>query len=207
MDVIVLASGNGSTFQAIVERCTTVKVKALFCNNPGAKVIERAHRESVPALVGHPKRLMELVDETAELFKPQLIVLAGYMKILPPEFVERWKFRIVNIHPSLLPKYKGLNTYEQVLASDDEYHGTTAHVVTDELDDGPIISQRKFVIFDGETPGELAERTHKHEWEFYPQILDGIANEHYILPEKDGDSVLRRVGHEFLTWEQLQSLT
>lgn len=171
MDIVVLASGNGSTFQAILDTCEHVNVKALITDNPNAHALERAKKVHLPyAVTKHEK-----VRRTTQYFNPELIVLAGYMRILDPSFIETYP-HIINIHPSLLPKYKGLDTYERVLAAGDECHGTTVHWVNKDLDAGKIIAQESIVISPEETVETLQAKTQTIERVLYPKIIDQIAN-------------------------------
>ena len=111
-----------------------------------------------------------------EILEPDLIVLAGFMRILSKEFVDNFENRIMNIHPSLLPKYKGLNTHERVLAAGDTYHGATVHFVTAELDDGPIIVQEKVPVFPTDSAAVLQQRVHECEYEIYPRAIQWFAD-------------------------------
>lgn len=189
INAIVMASGSGSTFQAIIESCKRVKVEYLFCNNPDAYALQRAVDRKIPVLLAHPDEMLHHINKR----QPNLIILAGYMKILPDDFVDEWYGRIINIHPSLLPKYEGLNTYQRVLEAGDEWHGSTIHVVNKELDRGPIIAQRKIKTRTGVDDAmiDLECRTHEMEHRFYPEILDEIADGAIQLPDTEGEPVLR----------------
>ncbi|MGL4491104.1 MAG: phosphoribosylglycinamide formyltransferase, partial [Rhizobiaceae bacterium] len=114
------------------------------------------------------------VHETLLRLAPDVVALAGYMRILTPEFVAKWEGKMINIHPSLLPKYKGTHTHERALEAGDKEHGCTVHFVTAELDDGPIIAQAIVPIFQGDTPDELSARVLVQEHKLYPQALRKI---------------------------------
>ncbi len=176
--IIVFASGNGSTFDAIVRACKQVEVVALFSDQPLCYAVQRA-RDFGIEFVAYDRQALKRdeLDESfadqADRFEPKLIVLAGYMRILGPKFLRRYP-KTLNIHPSLLPKYKGLNTYKRVLASGEMIHGTTVHQVTEELDDGPIVAQESVFIREGDTVDTLRERTQEVERRLYPKIIDQI---------------------------------
>ena len=151
MNLVVLISGNGSNLQAIIDACKEKKIKgtlrAVFSNKADAFGLERAREAGIPAHAltadqfasreAFDRELMREIDAYA----PDLVVLAGYMRILSPAFVAHYEGRLLNIHPSLLPKYPGLHTHRQALENGDEEHGTSVHFVTDELDGGPVILQ------------------------------------------------------------------
>lgn len=176
--IVVMASGSGSTFQAIVENCKAAEVVALLCDHPLRKVVDRARNLGIEKVAFDPlalnkKEMEESFADHIESFNPELIVLAGYMRILSPEFVRQFH-RIVNIHPSLLPKYKGLHTYQRAIDDGERTHGTTVHQVTEELDDGPILAQQSVNIHPGDTVDTLRERTQGVERVLYPKIIDQI---------------------------------
>lgn len=170
MDIIVLASGDGSTFQAILEKCKHANILALVTNNPDAGVIKRVKKTHLPYVISKHKDVLR----ATQYFNPQLVVLAGYMRILNEKYIESYP-NIVNIHPSLLPKYKGLDTYKRVLEAKDPKHGTTVHWVNNELDSGEIIAQEKISIRPKDTIKSLQDRIQGIERELYPRIIDQIA--------------------------------
>jgi len=104
-------------------------------------------------------------------YQPDLVVLAGYMRILSPRFVQHYQGRMLNIHPSLLPKYPGLHTHQQALNNGDEEHGTSVHFVTDELDGGPVVLQAKVPIFEHDSEDEIIERVQVQEHSIYPLVV------------------------------------
>ena len=148
MNIAVLISGRGSNLQAIED--AGIWVSAVLSKFTGTD--------------------QELID-ILEPYDLDLIVLAGYMRILGPLFVKHYEGRIINIHPSLLPKYKGLNTHQRALDAGDKWHGCTVHFVTEELDAGPIIEQRLVPIFPNDTAEILAARVLKVEHKLYPKII------------------------------------
>jgi len=155
-NIVVLISGNGSNLQAIIDACKQKKInatiRAVFSNKADAFGLERAREAGIPAHVltadlfaSREAFDRELMQEI-EAYAPDVVVLAGYMRILSPAFVEHFAGRLLNIHPSLLPKYPGLHTHRQALDNGDTEHGTSVHFVTDELDGGPVILQAKVPV-------------------------------------------------------------
>lgn len=180
-NIVVLISGNGSNLQAIIDACKQKKIngtlRAVFSNKADAFGLERAREAEIPAHAlaasqfpsreAFDRELMQEIDAYA----PDVVVLAGYMRILSPEFVAHYQGRLLNIHPSLLPKYPGLNTHRQVLDNGDEEHGTSVHFVTDELDGGPVILQAKVPVFEGDSEEEITDRVQHQEHAIYPLVV------------------------------------
>ncbi|QJT81927.1 phosphoribosylglycinamide formyltransferase [Kosakonia sp. MUSA4] len=180
-NIVVLISGNGSNLQAIIDACKQKKIngtlRAVFSNKADAFGLERAREAAIPAHAllasqfasrdAFDRELMHEIDAYA----PDVVVLAGYMRILSPAFVTHYAGRLLNIHPSLLPKYPGLNTHRQVLENGDEVHGTSVHFVTEELDGGPVILQAKVPVFDGDTEEEITDRVQAQEHAIYPLVV------------------------------------
>ena len=185
--VVVLVSGRGSNLQAIVKQQGDYEVVAVISNKADALALEFAkHHDIATAVIDNKdhvsralfdKKLVEVID----YFNPDLIVLAGFMRILTSAFVEHYHKRLINIHPSLLPKYKGLNTHQQALDSGDEYHGCTVHFVTSDLDAGPIIKQNRVAIEANDDVDTLAHRVLTQEHQLYPQVIQWFAQKkiHY----------------------------
>ncbi len=180
-NIVVLISGNGSNLQAIIDACKQKKIngtlRAVFSNKADAFGLERAREATIPAHAllasqfasrdAFDRELMHEIDAYA----PDVVVLAGYMRILSPAFVSHYAGRLLNIHPSLLPKYPGLNTHRQVLENGDQVHGTSVHFVTEELDGGPVILQAKVPVFDGDTEEEITDRVQAQEHAIYPLVV------------------------------------
>ena len=178
--IVVLISGNGSNLQAIIDACESSidsgKVTAVFSNKATAYGLERAKKAGAAGIFIDPndfdtrdafdKELMRQIDG----YEPDLVILAGYMRILSGEFVRHYLGRMINIHPSLLPKYPGLNTYQRAIHAGDEEHGTSVHFVTEQLDGGPVILQAKVPIFDEDTVDVLTERVQTQEHKIYPLV-------------------------------------
>ena len=183
--VVVLISGNGSNLQAIIdaskEEPGLYEVTAVISNREDAYGLERADREGISsALVDHRRynsretydhALMQIIDA----FEPELVVLAGFMRILTPEFVRHYAGRMLNIHPSLLPRYKGLNTHQRAIEAGDKVHGCSVHFVTEALDDGPVVLQAEVPILEDDTAESLADRVHVQEHIIYPEAVRRFA--------------------------------
>lgn len=170
MKTVVLASGNGSTFQALLDCCEHAEIVALATNNPNAYALERAKKAGIPYAVCEHKKIAQCVY----YHNPTLVVLAGYMRILDANFLKSFP-NTVNIHPSLLPKLKGLGTYDRAIATGEREHGTTVHWVVEELDSGPIIAQESFPIWPTDTAEVLMDKTKEIEQDLYPRVVDDIA--------------------------------
>ena len=189
--IVVLISGSGSNLQAIIDKCSTGYINAeivcVISNNPNAYGLERARVANIPVKVINHKdyKSRSLYDD--ELFQflqrlnIDLIVLAGFMRILSSKITDKYYGKIVNIHPSLLPKYPGLNTHEKVFKNNDHIHGVTVHYVSSELDAGPIIAQGEIKILDNSNINNLIERIHKVEHQLYPEIIKHICDENIYL--------------------------
>ncbi|WP_339387787.1 phosphoribosylglycinamide formyltransferase [Vibrio caribbeanicus] len=179
--IVVLVSGSGSNLQAIIDACQTDisngKVTAVFSNKADVYALERAKKANAAAHFLDPKsfetrdafdsELMKQIDE----YSPDIIVLAGYMRILSADFVRHYMGRMINLHPSLLPKYPGLNTYQRAIHAGDEEHGTSVHFVTEQLDGGPVVLQARVPIFEDDTVESLTARVQSQEHRIYPLVV------------------------------------
>ena len=185
--IVVLISGNGSNLQAIIDACEQKKINgtlsAVFSNKADAFGLERARAAGIPA---HALTASQFADRAAfdrelmqeiDAYAPDLVVLAGYMRILSPAFVAHYSGRLINIHPSLLPKYPGLHTHRQVLDNGDEEHGTSVHFVTDELDGGPVILQASIPVFAGDDEDDITARVQHQEHAIYPLVVSWFVEE------------------------------
>jgi len=180
-NIVVLVSGSGSNLQAIIDACEQQKINgtisAVFSNKADAFGLERAREAGIPAfsLLPHDYSSREAFDEQLikqiDAWKPDLVVLAGYMRILSPAFVSHYAGRLLNIHPSLLPKYPGLHTHRQVLENGDQEHGTSVHFVTEELDGGPIILQARIPVFPEDEESDIIARVLHQEHAIYPLVV------------------------------------
>lgn len=182
-NIVVLISGSGSNLQAIIDACqdSTIKnanVVAVLSNKADAYGLERAKNAGIQAINlivadydnrdAYDKAMIEQID----LFKPDLVILAGYMRILSGEFVRHFQGKLLNIHPSLLPKYPGLHTHQRALDAGDKEHGTSVHFVTEELDGGPVILQAKVPIFTEDTIEDITARVQLQEHRIYPLVTN-----------------------------------
>ena len=177
----VLISGNGSNLQAIIDNIGAEKLDAEICgvisNRPNAYGLTRAQEAGITAIsldhMQHDSRESydKALQAEIESLNPDYIVLAGFMRILTPEFVNTFSGKLVNIHPSLLPKYKGLNTHQHAIDNGDEEHGVSVHFVTPELDGGPVIIQSRVPVFEDDTAVDLADRVQEQERRIYPLVL------------------------------------
>jgi phosphoribosylglycinamide formyltransferase-1 len=181
--VAVLISGNGSNLQAMIDSFKNqeqIQICSVISNVEDAYGITRAsgagiethvinHRD-YPSRETFEKKLIDKLNDTC----PDLIVLAGFMRILSEVFIAEYYGKIINIHPSLLPKYKGMNTHKRVLENNEEFHGVTVHYVDDSLDGGPICAQSKLKI-NTSNVNELENQIHELEYKLYPEVIKQIA--------------------------------
>ncbi|VAV97567.1 Phosphoribosylglycinamide formyltransferase [hydrothermal vent metagenome] len=185
LDVAVLISGRGSNLQALIDACAQpdfpARIVAVISNNPGAGGLERAKAANIPtAVVNHRdfedrESFENAVDDELKNFKAKFICLAGFMRILDGRFVNRWKDRILNIHPSLLPSFKGLHTQERALEAGVRFTGCTVHIVRPEMDDGPIILQAALAVDPEDDADNLSAKVLELEHIIYPEALKLIA--------------------------------
>lgn len=185
--IVVLISGNGSNLQALIDAQSQGlfhgSINAVISNKPDAYGLIRAEKANIDSIcVDHRKFAdktafeKQLLD-TIDIYQPDLIVLAGFMRILSSDLVQQYLGKIINIHPSLLPKYKGLHTHKQVLENGDTQHGTSVHFVTAELDGGPIIAQRQINVESKDTEQTLVEKIQQQEHELFPQVVQWFCAE------------------------------
>ncbi len=172
--IAVLASGRGTNFQALIDTCQSRKIKAqisaLVTNNPDAQAIQRATYHNIPVFILDSKKLTKEDYEKkllsqCRLLNPNLIVLAGYMKILPLPFIQAFPHKIINIHPSLLPAFAGLHAQKQALEYGAKITGCTVHFIDQGVDTGPIILQSPVLIHDHDTEEDLSQRILEKEHE------------------------------------------
>ena len=182
--VVVLISGQGTNLQALIDAsvASNYQIDAVVSNNPEAYGLMRAERDNIPTVVidhrDFPSREqfdLALEDAIAEI-NPHLIVLAGFMRILGGQFVKHFSGRIINIHPSLLPKYTGINTHQRVLDAGDKEHGVSVHFVTEELDGGPVIAQEKVAVQAEDSAEQLAARVAAKEHIIFPKVVSWFAS-------------------------------
>ena len=194
LKLVVLISGNGSNLQSIIEAIARGDVNAVIVavisNRQDAYGLKRAQRAQIETLalaqddyasrIEYDRALGDFIDP----LKPDLIILAGYMRILSPQFLQRFQDRVLNIHPSLLPKYKGTDTHQRAINGGESEHGATVHLVTEELDGGPIIAQAWVKVEPDDTPCALQARVLEQEHVLYPKVIGEFANKRLRI--KDG---------------------
>lgn len=180
LPIVVLISGGGSNLQSIIDAAASdlpVDIRAVISNRPDAYGLTRAREAGITTAVlesgkfaereSYDAALQELIDSYA----PELVVLAGFMRILSDDFVRHYEGRMMNIHPSLLPKYRGLHTHARALEAGDKVAGCTVHYVTPELDAGPILLQARVPVLADDTPETLAARVLEQEHKIYPEAI------------------------------------
>lgn len=182
----ILISGSGSNLQSFIDRIASGELAldlcVVFSNRPDAYGLVRAEKAGIPtACIEHgnyPDReaFDRAVIETLDRWHPELLVLAGFMRILSPAFVNHYEGKILNIHPALLPRYPGLDTHQRVLDAGDEWHGSTVHFVTEELDGGPRILQGRLPVAPSESADDLRSRVQAVEHQIYPEAA-GLVGE------------------------------
>lgn len=184
LPIVVLISGRGSNLQAIIDAAQVdlpVLIRAVISNRPNALGLERARRAQIPVEVINHKDFknrdeFDMALQTAiDAFTPGLVVLAGFMRVLTPAFVSHYRGRLINIHPSLLPDFPGLNTHQRALDAGVSEHGTSVHFVVDAVDAGPIVLQARVPVMHDDTEASLAERVLEQEHRIYPQAIRWFA--------------------------------
>ncbi len=211
-DVVVLLSGTGSNLQALIDsndvKQSSTNIRAVISNRADAYGLQRAKDAGIDTRVLDHKAfegreafdaaLIEIIDT----FNPKLVVLAGFMRILSADFVRHYQGRLLNIHPSLLPKYKGLHTHQRALEAADSEHGCSVHFVTEELDGGPLVVQAVIPVESDDSPHSLAQRVHTQEHQIYPLAVRWFAEGRLSLDEQgallDGQ-LLPASGHQIHT--------
>ena len=193
-DVVVLLSGTGSNLQALIDSTRTgdspVRIAAVISNRSDAFGLQRASDAGIAirsldhkAFEGREafdSALIELIDA----FNPKLVVLAGFMRILSADFVRHYEGRLLNIHPSLLPKYKGMHTHQRARDAGDSEHGCSVHFVTEELDGGPLVVQAVVPVESDDSAQTLAQRVHTQEHRIYPLAVRWFAEGRLILGDQ-----------------------
>jgi len=179
--IVILISGSGSNLQAFIEAQKAAdfggKIVVVISNKADAFGLQRAKKAKIPAISiqhkDYPSRAQfdQALAGKISQYQPALIVLAGFMRILTAEFVAKFNGRLLNIHPSLLPKYTGLDTHKRAIENQDKYHGTSVHFVTEELDGGPVIAQAKTKIEKNDTEKTLVEKVLALEHQLYPKVV------------------------------------
>ncbi|EHN70375.1 phosphoribosylglycinamide formyltransferase [Aliivibrio fischeri] len=197
-NIVVLVSGNGSNLQAFIDACgnkiPNARIAAVISNKSDAYGLQRAIDAdiNVHSLNAKAYDSRELYDDALatliDLHKPDVIILAGFMRILSEAFVTRYQGKMLNIHPSLLPKYTGLHTHQRAIDAGDKEHGTSVHFVTPELDGGPVILQAKVPIFEHDNAEDVASRVQAQEHVIYPMVANWLVEERLTMV--DGKAIL-----------------
>lgn len=185
--LVILISGRGSNMRSIVEAAQQgeldVEIAAVLSNRPGAPGLDFASEAGIDTAVIHHKAydsresFDQAMIEAIDKYQPSFVILAGFMRILTEGFVEHYANRLINIHPSLLPKFKGLNTHQRALDARETEHGASVHFVTAELDDGPVILQAKVPVFDDDDADTLAARVLEQEHQLYPAAIKKLVSQ------------------------------
>ncbi|PPI88256.1 phosphoribosylglycinamide formyltransferase [Candidatus Pantoea edessiphila] len=188
--IVVLISGKGSNLKSIIDACKqriNGKIVAVFSNKSSAYGLIYARREYIPThvITENNKKFDYVLSKEIDVYEPDLIVLAGYMRILNNFFIDHYKGMILNIHPSLLPKYPGLNTHRKVLKNGDLEHGSSVHFVTEELDKGPIVIQSKINVFPKDDENSIIQRIKDKEHIIYPVVIKWFLEGRLIMKEKN----------------------
>lgn len=215
--LVVLISGSGSNLQAFIDQSASGElpagIAAVISNRPGVRGLQRATDAGIKAeVIDHTRfesrqafdrELMDRIDQYA----PDLVILAGFMRILTPEFVRHFHGRLLNIHPSLLPKYPGLHTHQRAIDAGDTQAGATVHFVTEDLDGGPPIIQASVPIEPADTADQLAARVLEQEHKIYPLAAQWFVNGRLALQDKRvtlDEQLLPESGFQYTSVEATQ---
>lgn len=192
--VAILISGRGSNMMSLVEAAATVdypaRIAAVISNRPQAPGLAWAQDRGIPTIAldhtsfANRAAFDEALHEAIVASGAEIVACAGFMRLMTPQLVEKWRNRMINIHPSLLPSFKGLDTHERALAAGVRITGCTVHVVRAEMDTGPILGQAAVPVIDGDTPDSLARRVLAAEHQLYPQILAHFAADNYDINQE-----------------------
>lgn len=189
--IVVLISGGGTNLQAIINACKTDyingEIVGVISNKVDVYGLARANQADIENCVlshkdydsreDYDQALIKLINA----FNPELVILAGFMRILTANFVQQYNGKLLNIHPSLLPKYQGLNTHQRAIDAKDSEHGVSVHFVTEELDGGPVILQAKVPVFSEDNADDLASRVHEQEHRIYPLVTKWFCENRLIM--------------------------
>jgi len=199
--IVVLISGSGTNLQAIADKLHNqplgseqTEIVAVISNKPDAYGLQRASDEGIESIVVASKGFNSreeydaLLSSEIDKLQPDLIILAGFMRILSSEFVNKYQGKMINIHPSLLPKYTGTNTHQRAIDAGDDVHGASVHFVTPELDSGPIVLQAKVPVFSDDTAEDLRERVLTQEHQIYPLVAQWFLAKRLIM--QDNQAIL-----------------
>ena len=182
-NIVVLISGKGTNLQALIDAShrSSYKISAVISNTAKAIGLNRAKISWIDTYVIEQESFYSKLEFEESLatriseINPKLIVLAGFMKVLSPQFVKLFRGKVINIHPSLLPEYPGLNTHQRVLEDKKKIHGVSVHLVTEDLDGGPVIAQDSVYVRPDDTAESLAKRVLEREHIIYPKVVESLA--------------------------------
>ena len=188
---VILISGSGSNLQSLIDESKNIslEISCVISNNPDAYGLERAKKANIETKIldhnefSSRESYDESLKEIIEKFNPEVIILAGFMRILTANFVNHFLGKVLNIHPSLLPKYPGLHTHQRAIDAGDKAHGVSVHFVTPELDGGPIIAQKKIEVYLDDDADSLSKRLLKEEHIIYPRVVQWFAQGRLILKD------------------------
>jgi phosphoribosylglycinamide formyltransferase 1 len=209
--IAVLISGRGSNMAALIYAAKAsdcpFEIVLVASNNPDAAGLALAQAEGIATFAQSHKGMSraafdDIIDTEARKANADYIALAGYMRLLSPEFVAKWQGRMLNIHPSLLPEYKGLDTHERALADGATVSGCSVHLVTAELDDGPVLGQTEVAILPGDTPDSLAGRILIAEHQLYSRVLAD-----FVCREQSPDTLVQQVRERAMTLPDADEVT
>lgn len=198
LPIAILISGRGTNMRVIAERAAAgslpVDVRVVVSDQPAAEGLRTAAAMNLATRALAPRDFADRASYDAALvrllaeYEPKLVVLAGFMRLLTPHFIGAFAGRILNVHPSLLPNYRGLHTHRRVLEAGERLHGVSVHFVTEELDGGPVILQAEVPVMPGDSETTLSARVQRAEHRIYPQVIEWFAHERLLL--KDGQACL-----------------
>lgn len=206
--IVVLLSGSGTTLQSIVDSKLAATITAVISNKPDVLGIKRAQEAGIPTQVidhtTYPEReafdldLQKAIDE----YQPHLVVLAGFMRVLSDDFVNNFAGRLINIHPSLLPKYKGMHTHQRVMDDGEPLHGSSVHFVNAELDSGPVLLQARLPVLPSDSVESLQLRIKTKEHIIYPTAISWLAEGRITLEDEqilmDGEKMVGPVVMDYM---------
>ena len=207
---VILLSGTGTNFQAILDHCssnsTEIEVVAALSDQPRAQGLDRARAAGLEAIAmprgdyGDARSWWQAIAARLRHLAPDVLVLAGFMRILPDGLCAEYTGRVLNIHPSLLPKYPGLDTYRRVLEAGERWHGTTVHFVTEELDAGPRVAQARIPVGRDDDEASLRSRVQACEHVLYPRVLEWMSRGRLVMAGRhtilDGSELVQPVMFE-----------
>ena len=213
--IVVLISGSGSNLQSIIDACASGaidgEVVAVISNRADAYGLQRARRAGIPTEVlehgAYPDResFDQALAKQIDRYNPELVVLAGFMRILTSDFVRHYAGRMLNIHPSLLPHFQGLHTHRRALEARHELHGASVHFVTGELDGGPLVLQAEVPVLQDDDESRLAERVLEQEHRIYPTVIQWFAQGRLRLDPEQGVLLDNDLLREPVRWPAQQA--